>query len=102
MIRLRKLREENGLSQVELSEKLGVVASAISNWENETRQMDYDILRQLSKIFNVSIDFILGNDFDIKILDEEERNMIGLYRSLPDNHKIFFVGMINLIKNMMR
>ena len=55
-----KLRKEKNLSQLELGMKLGVSDKAISKWENGKAKPQTDILKKLSKIFEVSADYLLG------------------------------------------
>jgi len=62
MNRLRALREEKGMKQSELGRLLNLEDAAISKYESEKVLMRSDTLIELSKIFNVSIDYILGND----------------------------------------
>ena len=58
--KIKKLRIANGLSQEDLSEKLNVQRSTISQIENNQRQLSIDELVKLSKIFNVSVESLLG------------------------------------------
>lgn len=62
MNRLKSLREERGMKQSELGQLLNVKDAAISKYESEKILMTSDTLMELSKIFNVSIDYILEND----------------------------------------
>lgn len=63
--RLRKLREEMGLSQGELAKKLGISRTAYVKYETgESKPMRK--LQELSDLFNVSIDYLLGNDIESK------------------------------------
>ena len=60
--RIRKLRLERNLSQVDLAKKLGVVKQTVSNWENENIQPSIEMLMRLAKLFNVTTDHLLGLD----------------------------------------
>ncbi len=60
--RIRELRVASGLSQVELADKLGVSKQSVSNWENDNIQPSIDMLLKISRTFNVSTDFLLGED----------------------------------------
>ena len=60
--RIRELRLAAGFCQVELAEKLGVSKQSVSNWENDNIQPSIEMLVKISRIFNVSTDFILGED----------------------------------------
>ena len=58
-----KLRKANGWSQEDLAEKLYVSRQAISRWENGTALPDANNILQLSKLFNVSTDYLLNEDY---------------------------------------
>lgn len=72
--RLKELRLENKLTQTELSEKLNVPMTTYANWEQGTRNPDYEILIRLADIYGCSVDYILGRTNDrsetIKKADE--------------------------------
>ncbi|WP_288957553.1 helix-turn-helix domain-containing protein [uncultured Thomasclavelia sp.] len=58
---IRKLRLDAKLTMDELANKVGVKKSTISMWENSNVVPRDDILIKLSAIFDVSIDYLLGN-----------------------------------------
>ena len=60
--RIKELRKEFGLSQVDLASRLEVTKQTISNWENENIQPSIDMLVGLSNVFNVTTDYLLGLD----------------------------------------
>ena len=55
-----ELRTKHGLSQDELAEKVFVTRQAVSRWENGETVPNTDTLKALSKLFNVSINTLLG------------------------------------------
>ena len=57
---IRRLRTERGLSQDELAEKLFVTRQAVSRWENGETTPNTETLKQLSRLFDVSINTLLG------------------------------------------
>lgn len=57
---IRCLRTEKGLSQDELAEKLFVTRQAVSRWENGETTPNPETLKQLSRLFDVSINTLLG------------------------------------------
>lgn len=57
---IRELRNQRGLTQVELAAVLGVSKSVISSYENGIHLPPYDILTRLSELFGVSCDYLLG------------------------------------------
>lgn len=56
-----KLRTERGLSQDELAEKIYVTRQAVSRWENGETVPNTETLKLLSKLFDVSINTLLGS-----------------------------------------
>lgn len=60
--RIRKLREESGLSKAELARRVGVSDVTISYWENGTiKRVGHSRLEPLSKALRCSIGHLLGN-----------------------------------------
>ena len=59
--RLKELREEKGISRKQLASAMIVSVRLVSYWENGERECDFDTLIKLSKYFNESIDYLLGN-----------------------------------------
>lgn len=58
--RLKELRIERGLGQVELSKALGVSKGIVSMWENGLREPKMSNLILLATYFNVPIDYLAG------------------------------------------
>lgn len=58
--RLRELRIDKGFSQAKLGEMLSYGRCSITDWETGRTQPSFEILVELSKIFNVSTDYLLG------------------------------------------
>lgn len=68
--RICELRTALGWSQVELAKRLKVVKQTVSNWENDNIQPSIEMLVRLSKLFNVTTDYLLGLE-DIPCLNVE-------------------------------
>lgn len=62
--KLITLRKENGWSQEDFAEKLDVSRQAISRWENGTALPDAQNILQISKLFNVTADYLLNDDYE--------------------------------------
>ena len=56
-----ELRTEKGLSQEELAEKIFVTRQAVSRWENGETVPNTETLKLLSRLFDVSINTLLGS-----------------------------------------
>lgn len=60
--KISELRHKNNLSQEELAEKVGVSRQTISKWELGETSPDIKQSKELSKIFNISLDELVNND----------------------------------------
>ena len=78
--RIKMLRENKQLSQSDLSKRLGITRSSINAWEMGISTPSTTYLVELSQIFHVSIDYLLGLDknvsLDITGLDTEQVRML--------------------------
>lgn len=69
--RLQKARKESGLSQEELAEQLGVSRQAVSKWENDSGYPEMEKMIRLSQIYQVSLDYLVGNEQEQEQLNED-------------------------------
>lgn len=53
-------RKRLGLSQTDLGEKVGKDRSTVARWESDPTSMGIQSLLQLAKLFNCSVDYLLG------------------------------------------
>ena len=58
------LRKAHGWSQEDFAEKLNVSRQAISRWENGTALPDAQNVLQISKLFGVTTDYLLNDDYE--------------------------------------
>lgn len=67
MNRIKCLRKSLRLSQCDFAKIFNVDQTAVSNWENDKNNIDIKILESVAYYFNVPIEFVLGNQFSIRI-----------------------------------
>ena len=60
--KLIELRKEKGWSQEDLADKLDISRQAISRWENGTALPDAQNILRISKLFNVTADYLLNDE----------------------------------------
>ncbi|MBO5286791.1 MAG: helix-turn-helix transcriptional regulator [Clostridia bacterium] len=65
-MRLRDLREDNDLTQMQVAEYLHIKQNTYSQYENGLRQLPLDFLIALAKLYKTSTDYILGLTDNIK------------------------------------
>lgn len=58
--RIAELRKNKGISQYELAERLGFSRGKLANYEQGSRQPDYETLQQIADYFEVTTDYLLG------------------------------------------
>ena len=59
--RLKDLRKQAGLTQVDVAEKLGISQPAYASWERGVKKPTQDNLVKIAQILNVSVDYLVGN-----------------------------------------
>lgn len=74
---LMELRKKNGLSQEDLANKLNVTRQTVSKWELEQTSPSLKDLKNISEIFNISLDELTSNDINIstKKFTEQTNNI---------------------------
>ena len=97
--RLKELRKINNLTQAGLAKKIEVTTGAVGLWETGKRLPDLETIVKISKIFNVTEDYlmdesvgnkiiIIGRNGEFKSFSLNERDLItisSLADSLQDN-----------------
>lgn len=75
--RISKFRKAKGMTQEDLSSKLGVSSQAVSKWETDTSCPDISLLPQLCKVLGISTDELLtGKNDEVKLLPVHERKSL--------------------------
>lgn len=75
LMNLRDLRKEYGYSQKQVAEKLNISQQTYSDYENGKTEPATDTLIKISKLYNVSLDYLLGvvDELGSPIITPEER-----------------------------
>ena len=58
--RIKQLRRENGMTQVDMAQKLGVTKGTVSTWETDSRTPGFETLNQMCDMFQRSMDYLMG------------------------------------------
>jgi len=77
--RLKELRKDKNMTQVQLADALGVSKGTVAMWEIGKREPNFETLNRLSDIFDKRIDYILGNSNDASSprFTEEDIDQLG-------------------------
>lgn len=62
--RLRALREKQREKQSSVASSIGITKSTLSAYEKGTRKPSFDVLLKLAKYYSVSIDYLVGNEYE--------------------------------------
>lgn len=78
--KIRSLREQNGLTQTELSKQLGITRSGVNAWEMGISVPSTQYIVELANLFKVSTDYLLGVDATASVfvtgLSDEDINLV--------------------------
>lgn len=78
--RIRYLREKCGFTQTDLAKQLGISRSAVNSWEMSLSFPSVANIVEMTRIFNVSADYILSSSdkmlIDITELSNEQKEII--------------------------
>lgn len=111
--RLKELRNEKNITQVQLAELLGVSNGTVAMWETGKREPNYEMLNKLSEIFDKNIGYIIGysNDASSVKMREKEAEQFGAWAAEDDFYETIMkylaldeygkASVENLIKNEM-
>lgn len=93
-IRLKQLRQEKTLFQRDIAEKLNIEVNTYGAWERGSCEPSSDMLYKLSKLYGVTIEYLLGHENDDytstinnTILPPDEERLLQEYRKLDKSMK---------------
>ena len=86
--KIKKYRLDNNLTQQELADRLFVSRNAVSKWETNNGYPSIEILKELSKLLNVSIDDLLEQD-DVKSITINNNYKLNKYKNYLFNILVF-------------
>lgn len=83
-MRLKELRKEKKLTQIEISKILNVAPTTYLGYEKEKYQPPIELLCQLADYYGVTLDYLIGRNYanDIGYLNDQQKTAIELARQL--------------------
>ncbi len=96
------LREKNNMTQQDLAKMLNFTPQAVSKWENDASEPKLETIREIAKLFNVSISEILGEDVKEEIDNDNVQQCLVPYvieevnTSVSKKNAIFFAGLYSI------
>ena len=96
--KLKILRENQGMTQVQIYKKTGINNKTLSGYENNVSQPDLATLKLLSQVYGVSVDYLLSDfslDDEVAFkVDPTEQNLLKLFRKLDNGQKEIFLAQL--------
>lgn len=78
MLKIKELRQELGITQSKLAEKLNISRSAIAMYEVGASEPDFTTLEKMATLFQCSVDYLLGRDSQ-----RQDATKIPVYGEIP-------------------
>lgn len=103
--KLKEIRKRFGLSQEQLAEIMNVSRQAITKWESDRGIPDITNLQELSKVFGITVDYLLNDENQLptlsmrKTLDKDKyKNKISSYSSILKEYYAEPYEVYNLVR----
>ena len=71
---IQKLRQEKGMTQAELAEKLNYSDKSVSKWERGESLPDIVVLKSVADLFEVTLDYLVEEEHDGRTVTKEMKN----------------------------
>ena len=104
MLKLKELREENNLSQLDIAKGIETSQRNISRWENGTNEPTSSFVVKLSDYFQCTTDYLLGRENEYGIIEtknnslsENENQLVSLFRKLNERDQNKVLGYIQAL-----
>lgn len=95
--RLKELRLNNGLKQSDLLKKFNLSSARYSQYENDKRVPDYELLIKFADFYNVSIDYLLGRTNVIKPENIDENDLLSKINTADSETKASVEQFLNYL-----
>ena len=79
---LRELLEQHNMTQKQFAQELDITPAALGNYIRNVREPDYHTLIRIADFFNVSIDFLLNHNIEMRKTTHDEDILLNIFRSL--------------------
>lgn len=104
--RVKQLRKEKHITTVQLAQDIGVTSNAVSQWENDKRRPNFEMMCKLADYFKVDMDYLIGAS-DIRSaallkaiadsnLSDKEISIIINYRNADLNIQKAILNMLDI------
>lgn len=92
--RLKLLRNKKGKNQAEVANSIGISRARYSHYENNHVEPDMELLKKIAKYYNVSTDYLLGNELPNE--EDRKRETINKIANEFPNADLMFKDLSNM------
>ena len=97
--RIKKLRLEAGMTQMETADKLGIIFQWYQKWEWGKTRPNEKNMRKLADVFDVSVEYLLGNSEERELTPAEKLEKISGALNNEQKLKLYEMAKQMLIKS---
>ena len=85
MLRIKEAREARGWTQEQLAAAMNTTQQTIQRWESGQTDPKSSVIVEISRVLGITVSFIMNIDesSEVKVLSDDEHDLIDCYRSLP-------------------
>ncbi len=87
---LKELLEEHAISQKNAAKALNIAPSTFGNYVRNIREPDYETLKNIASLFNVTTDYLLGYHKHEKYTHDEAR-LLQIFRSMDKKSQTIYL-----------
>ena len=88
---LRRLLENNHMTQKQLSQELNLAATTLGGYIRNLREPDFETLKRIAAYFHVSVDYLLDYHEDVPFSGYNEAELLMIYRALSHDQQELFL-----------
>lgn len=96
--RLLSLRKKRGLSQQEISKRLGVARTTYASYEQGTREPDIGTLQKLADFFEEDLNWLITGERNNVSLDDQKRILLDRFDKLSEEDQQVILDLSERLK----
>lgn len=91
---LKELRKNKKITQNKISSELNIPITTYKRYENEERTPNIETLIKLANFYNVSLDYLVGRNFNNEFgyLNEQEKMLLNIFKKLNSQNQLKLVA----------
>lgn len=94
--KLYELLEDRDISQKEFAKTLNIAPTTLNGYIKEKRQPDFELVKKISSVLKVSVDFLLDNSENAFNITAKELSMLQKLRTLSKEQQQIIYDLVNI------